>query len=253
MDLHTTPIGSPSLQLYSVRRQLDEDPRGTLRRIADIGYRSVELAGFAGRAEELAALLRETGLVAISGHAHLVDTPDLAAVLRDATTLGLRTVIDPAIPRERWATRSMIEESAQSMAAVADVAAESGLEIGYHNHEWELQSSVDGQSALEVFAEALDPRVVLEVDTFWSEVGGVSAPGLLTRLGDRVHYLHMKDGPLTRDTITQQPLGQGALDVPAILAAAPEAHRIVEFDDHDGDIFTAIEASYRFLVDSVSP
>ena len=95
--------------------------------------------------------------------------------------------------------------------------------------------------------------MVLEVDTFWSEVGGVSAPGLLARLGDRVRYLHMKDGPLTRDTLTQQPLGQGALDVPAILAAAPDAHRVVEFDDHDGDIFAAIEASYRFLVDGVSP
>jgi sugar phosphate isomerase/epimerase len=244
MDLQSTP----SLQLYTVRRELEADPGGTLRRIADLGYETVELFGFVGRAELFADLLRDSGLRADSGHAHLVDTPDVAGVLRDATLLGLTTVIDPMIPRERWSSRHDIEESARALAAVADLAAASGLEVGYHNHQWELESMVDGRPALEVFAEALDPRVVLEVDTFWAEVGGVSAPALLERLGDRVHYLHMKDGPLTLDTHAQLPLGQGALDVPAILAAAPQAHPVVEFDDHDGDIFTAIEASRRFLV-----
>jgi sugar phosphate isomerase/epimerase len=250
MDLQTS--SGPSLQLYSVRREFDADPVGTLRRVAEIGFASVELVGFVGRAEYLAGLLRDAGLRAVSGHAHLVDAPDITDIIRDAALLGLRTVIDPAIPRERWATRALIGESVRAFTSAADLAEASGVEVGYHNHEWELQASIDGRPGLEVFAEALDPRVVLEVDTFWSEVGGVSAPGLLARLGDRVRYLHMKDGPLTRDTVTQQPLGQGALDVPAILAAAPGAHRVVEFDDHDGDIFAAIQASYRFLLESAS-
>lgn len=243
---------SISLQLYSVRRELEADPRATLRRIADLGYESVELAGFVGRAEHFAGHLRDSGLRAISGHAHLIDTPDVAGVLRDAALLGLTTVIDPAIPRERWGSRHDIEQTARGLAAVADLATESGLEVGYHNHDWELATIVDGRPALEVFAEVLDPRVVLEVDTFWVEVGGASAPALLERLGDRVHYLHMKDGPLSHDTLTQLPLGQGALDVPAILAAAPQAHRVVEFDDHDGDIFAAVEASRRFLIGAAS-
>ncbi|WP_191282623.1 sugar phosphate isomerase/epimerase family protein [Pseudolysinimonas yzui] len=245
MDLQSRP----SLQLYSVRREFEADPRGTLRRVAELGYESVEVVGFSGRADLLAGLLQESGLRAISGHAHLVGVPDVEAIIRDAQILGLNAVIDPAIPRERWSTRHDIEESARGFAAVAEIAAAAGLEVGYHNHEWELQSVIDGRPALEVFAEVLDPRVVLEVDTFWAEVGGVSAPGLLSRLGDRVRYLHLKDGPLTRDTISQLPLGQGAVDVPAVLAAAPRAHRIVEFDDHDGDIFAAVEASRRFLVD----
>lgn len=241
-----------SLQLYTVRRELEADPPGTLRRIADLGFESVELFGFAGRADLFAGLLRDSGLRAISGHAHLVDTPDVASVLRDASLLGLTTVIDPMIPRERWRNRQDIEESARALAAVADLAAASGLQVGYHNHQWELESTVDGRPALEVFAELLDPRVVLEIDTFWVEVGGVSAPALLARLGDRVQYLHMKDGPLSLDTLTQLPLGQGAVDVPAILAAAPRAHRVVEFDDHDGDIFAAVAASRRFLIDGTA-
>lgn len=248
MDLQS----KPSLQLYSVRRELEADARGTLRRIAELGYESVEVVGFSGRADLLAGLLQESGLRATSGHAHLIGVPDVEAIIRDAKILGLSTVIDPAIPRERWTTRHDIEESARGFTAAAELAAASGLEVGYHNHEWELQSVVDGRAALEVFADALDPRVVLEVDTFWAEVGGVSAPALLGRLGDRVRYLHMKDGPLTRDTLSQLPLGQGTVDVPAILAAAPRAHRIVEFDDHDGDIFAAVEASLRFLVNGTA-
>jgi sugar phosphate isomerase/epimerase len=248
MDLQATP----SLQLYSVRRELEADPGGTLRRIADLGFESVELFGFVGRADLFAGLLRDSGLRAISGHAHLIDTPDVDAVLRDASLLGLTTVIDPAIPRERWGSRQDIEETARAFAGVADLGAASGLEVGYHNHDWELESTVDGRAALEVFADLLDPRIVLEVDTFWVEVGGASAPAVLARLGGRVHYLHMKDGPRSHDTLTQLPLGQGALDVPAILAAAPRAHRVVEFDDYDGDIFAAVEASRRFLVDGAA-
>lgn len=239
---------SPSLQLYSVRRQFDADPLGTLRRVADLGYESVELVGFAGRAEYLAGLLRDSGLRAMSGHAHLLDAPDVPGILRDAALLGLEAVIDPAIGRERWANRPDIERSASAFTAVADLAESAGLLVGYHNHEWELQSAIDGRSGLETFADAVDPRVVLEVDTFWAEVGGVPAAALLTRLGDRVRYLHMKDGPRTRDTTTQVPLGQGTLDVPAILGAAPTAHPIVEFDDHEGDIFAAVDASRRFLL-----
>jgi sugar phosphate isomerase/epimerase len=163
MDLQATP----SLQLYSVRRELEADPGGTLRRIADLGFESVELFGFVGRADLFAGLLRDSGLRAISGHAHLIDTPDVDAVLRDASLLGLTTVIDPAIPRERWGSRQDIEETARAFAGVADLAAASGLEVGYHNHDWELESTVDGRAALEVFADLLDPRIVLEVDTFW--------------------------------------------------------------------------------------
>lgn len=57
---------------------------------------------------------------------------------------------------------------------------------------------------LEHLADALDPRVVLEIDPFWAQVGGVSAPELLATPGKRVQLLHIKDGAIQR-----QPLGWG--------------------------------------------
>ena len=89
--------------------------------------------------------------------------------------------------------------------------------------------------------------MVLEVDTYWAAVGGVPAPELLGRLGERVQFLHVKDGPITDDPKAQLPAGTGAMDVPAVLAAAPDALRVIEFDDYAGDIFAGLAASLAYL------
>lgn len=98
-----------------------------------------------------------------------------------------------------------------------------------------------------MFAEALAGDVVLELDTFWAEVGGASAVELIARLGERVTFIHLKDGPYTMDTAEQQPLGQGAMPVPEILKGAPDAVRVVELDAYAGDVFEAVEQSLRYL------
>ena len=76
------------------------------------------------------------------------------------------------------------------------------------------------------------------------------ATGLLERLGSRVALLHVKDGPIESDPSTQLPAGQGAVDLPAVLAAAPHATRIVEFDAYRGDIFDGIAESLAYLAES---
>jgi sugar phosphate isomerase/epimerase len=88
---------------------------------------------------------------------------------------------------------------------------------------------------------------VLEVDTFWTTVGGVSAPDLLRTLGDRVRFIHVKDGPIKREPKTQLPAGQGEMDVPAVLAAAPQAVRVLEFDDYAHDPFDGLAESFRYV------
>src|SRR5699024_5189796 len=84
-----------------------------------------------------------------------------------------------------------------------------------------LAAQLDGRPALEVFAEALDPRVVLEIDTYWAAVGGADVPPLLERLGERVQLVHLKDGDLSEDPAAQLPLGTGAMPLAETLLAAP--------------------------------
>lgn len=243
----TSPL---SVQLYSVRDAMASDMPGTLRRVADLGFRQVEPYGFADRAAEYTAALSAAGLSAPSTHTSLIGA-DLGSLFADAKTAGIDTVIDPHVPEERWGTREDIEGIAAEFNVIAAQAADHGLRIGYHNHAFELRIHIDGTSALEVFAAALDPAVVLEVDTYWAEVGGEPAPALLERLGDRVQFLHIKDGPITESDVDQLPAGKGRMPIAAILAAAPQALPVVEFDGYSGDIFEGLTESFRYLTEEV--
>lgn len=235
-----------SVQLYSVRDAFAADPAAALARLAEIGFTTVELYGFVDRADEFAALLPAAGLTASSAHASLVGQ-DVVPVFEAAKKVGVTKIIDPFIPAERWQTSDDVVAIATELNRVSAIAADIGISVGYHNHAWELSTKVDGTTALEALADNLDPAVFLEVDTYWSFVGGVDPVGLLGRLGDRVQFIHVKDGEPTGDTKAQRPAGSGEVPVLDVLAAAPQAVRVVEFDDYAGDVFDGLAASVSFL------
>jgi sugar phosphate isomerase/epimerase len=239
-----------AVQLYSVRDAIDADRAGTLARIAAMGYRAVEgydpltdPAGF--RADADAA-----GLTVFSTHAPVLGDrrDELPAAL---ATIGSDSVIVPAVPPEWFADQEAVDGTAARLNEAAKWAAGYGLRLGYHNHWWELESTVDGKAALEALADRLSPEVFLEVDVYWATVGGVDVPALLGRLGDRVRALHVKDGPATPQSKVDEPMtavGSGTLPIPEILAAAPpDAQRIVELDRCATDMFAALADSVAYL------
>ena len=235
-----------SVQLYSVREAFADDPADTLRRLADIGFTQVEPYGLLEHAPVLRTALAAAELTAPTAHAKLIDA-DQHLTFAAALECGVGLVIDPFVPAERWQDPADIAATAAALNSAAKVAAEHGLTVGYHNHWWELEHEIDGRSALEVFADQLDPDVVLEVDTYWAAAGGADAPELLRRLGSRVRALHIKDGDLATDPSGQVPAGQGRLPVVDVLAAAPDALRVIEFDAYAGDIFDGLTASLEYV------
>jgi sugar phosphate isomerase/epimerase len=242
-----------SVQLYSVRDLFAADPQGTLDRLAGIGFTQVEPYGVV---ENLAALrtgLPAAGLTAPTAHARLIGA-DQSAVFAAAAECGIGVVIDPLVKPEQWQDPADIAATAAALNGAAKIAAGYGVTVGYHNHWWELASRIGGRHAFEVFADQLDPELVLEVDTYWATAGGADTPELLRRLGGRVggrvRAIHVKDGGLATDGSGQVPAGQGRVPVTEVLAAAPDALRVVEFDRYDGDIYAALAASRAFLVGS---
>ncbi len=255
-----------SVQLYSIHRELDADLDGSLGRLADIGLRTVEAFDFVRRADELKTSFERHGLKAPTAHAILIEgegvaTPDgLLSVppaeetFAAAKTLGVDVVIDPFVAPDRWATRADVERNASRLNEAAAQAKEYGLKVGYHNHDHEFTSVIDGRPALEVFADLLDPGVLLEVDLYWATAGGSDLVPLLQRLGDRVIAVHIKDGPM-RPGISarelpsdQRPAGQGDVPLAAVLTAGLDIpYAVIEFDHYEGDIFAGIADSYAFL------
>jgi sugar phosphate isomerase/epimerase len=238
---------SVSVQLYTVRHAIDADLPATVQRLAQIGFTQVEPYNFVALADDLATAFAANGVTAPTGHAPLLST-DQDAIFAAARRLGITTVFEPFIPEEHWKDAESIRDTAARLNQASALGARHGIRVGYHNHWWELENSIDGTSGLEFFAGLLDPEVVLEVDTYWAATGGADPAALLERLGSRVVAIHIKDGPKTLDTKAQVPAGQGAVDVPGILAAATSMEvGVIEFDDYDGDIFAGLAESLAFV------
>ncbi|QHC57927.1 sugar phosphate isomerase/epimerase [Rathayibacter sp. VKM Ac-2760] len=237
-----------SVQLYSVRDALAADLPAALDRLAGIGFTKVELFDFVTRADAYRAALPASGLTAPSAHARLLEEgAAVDEILDAAASLGVQTVIDPMVDPARWTTADGVSAIADELNALVDSAAARGLALGYHNHAFEFENRIDGRSAYEHLASLLDPRIVLELDTYWAAVGGDDPVEVLGRLGDRVRFLHVKDGPISSDTSEQLPAGEGAMDVPAILAAAPQALAVLEFDAYAGDVFEGLASGRRYV------
>ncbi|WP_235940923.1 sugar phosphate isomerase/epimerase family protein [Paramicrobacterium fandaimingii] len=235
-----------SVQLYTVREAITEDLPGTLRRLADAGFDTVEPFAFT-KFPDLADALASTKLAAPTTHQGFIADGSIAEVARAAASIGMSTVIDPFVGPDNWTSAEGVAETARRLNEAAQVAAEHGITVGYHNHAHEIESTIEAVTALEYFAGLLDPAVVLEVDTYWVAVGGADPVELLGRLGDRVVAIHVKDGPGTAETKDQVAVGSGSLDIPAILAAAPNAMRVIELDDSRGDRFEAVVDSLAYL------
>ena len=240
----------PALQLYTLRDVLPTGRAEVLRRVADFGYGAVEPYDVLTDPEQLRADLDAAGLAVCSVHANILGAED-DAMLRGAGVVGAGTVIVPWAGPERFADADAVAELAAQLNQAAAKTADQGLRLGYHNHDFELSSLVGGRPALEVLADALDPAVILEVDTYWAAVGGQDVPALLRRLGDRVRYLHVKDGPIgTREGDVMVAVGSGRMPVADILAAAPSAEwHVVELDRCATDMLTAVGDSLAWLAE----
>ncbi|MBR7835403.1 sugar phosphate isomerase/epimerase [Actinospica durhamensis] len=237
-----------SVQLYTVRDLIAEDRDGVLRRLAELGFDAVEPfqptvdpVGFRKVADDL-------GLRVSSAHAMgLIQDEDPSPVFEAIATLGTDLAVVPAgIAEEEFTTLEGLARTADRLNALAEKAKAHGMRLGYHNHWWEFEPVFEGRHALELLADLLAPEVVLEVDTYWAAVGGADAPSVLRNLGDRVAAIHVKDGPVVKGE-PNLVVGTGRMPVTEVLAAAPNALRVVEFDACATDILEALGASRAYL------
>ena len=237
-----------ALQLYSVRDALARDYPGVLRQIAAMGYTAVETAGFPSTNPQAAAhWLQELDLTVCSAHTPLPLGDQEQEVFDTLALLDCRRAVCAWIPEERFATVDSIRRVCDELNASSAVCQAHGVTLYYHNHWWEL-APVDGRPALMHMLHYLDPGVLLEIDTYWALTAGVDPAALLRELGSRAPLLHIKDGPATT-AAAMVAVGDGVMDLPAVLAAAGAADwLIVELDRCDGDMLAALAQSYRYLV-----
>jgi sugar phosphate isomerase/epimerase len=234
-----------ALQLYSVREELKQDFEGTIRKVAAMGYQAVETAkDYGGSPQNAAKLFGELGLTVCSAHIDLPVGDMKNEVLETLAILGTNTAVCPFRPPDKFESLDGIKSVCDELNQAA--ASAPGLRIGYHNHHFECIKLSDGTLPLLKMLDYLDSNVVFEVDTYWAQTGGANVVELMNALGKRAALLHMKDGSTKReDPMTA--LGEGVMDIKAILAASQTDLYVVELDRCATDMIEAVDKSAQYL------
>jgi sugar phosphate isomerase/epimerase len=228
-------IQCDALQLYSVRDLTARDFPGTMKKVAEIGYKKVETAGYGNlkTAKEAKKALDDAGLKAVSGH-FAIDMLEnkLDQVLEDAQTLEMDMVVCPFLPEDRRKDADGYKDVAKSLEKAGLQLHQYGVILGYHNHNFEFQKFGD-KYGLDLIFENTQPHLVCaEVDVYWVKNAGLDPVQWINKLGDRVRALHLKD-MLPGDEKRFAPVGSGVIDFKAVIAAADKhgvRYGIVEQD-----------------------
>jgi sugar phosphate isomerase/epimerase len=239
----------PGLQLFTVRDALAADPDGTLRRVADTGYREVELAGLAGMtATAFQERLKRHGLAVPSIHAGYDSlNGDLDGVVREARTFGASFIVCPSIDVEERRTADDWKRACRTLARAGRALRGHGLALAYHNHDYEFVPFADGTTQFALLLRETDPEdVKLELDVYWVAKGGLDPVRCLRDNAARIALVHLKDLGQSGATVE---LGAGILAMEQIVRTAlaiGTKHLFVEQDD-SADPLRSIAASLRFL------
>jgi len=185
------PIG---LELYSVRHDLAEDVRGTLKAVADMGYDGVEFAGAPQHsAEELRKLLDEFGLICCGWHTpfNLVQDDTLDETIAFNKVVGNKYVIIPGIPGNLVSTLADWRKMADFFNQLADKLAPHGMMTGYHNHHTEFKP-MDGGIPWDTFFGNTKKEVIMQFDLGNAMFGGADLVAIMDKYPGRATTIHLK-------------------------------------------------------------
>ncbi|MEO6960529.1 MAG: sugar phosphate isomerase/epimerase [Puia sp.] len=198
------------IQLYTVRDDMEKDPSGTLKQLSDMGYRYVEHANYHNRKfygyapAEFKKLLEEYHLKMPSGH--VVMTPaDYDYVRKDFSDNWKHTVEDAATAGQQFLVSPWLDESLRKnmsdFKAYMDVfnksgelCRKSGMTFGYHNHDFEFDTKLDGKVLYDLIMEYTDPSLVaqqLDMGNLYN--GGAKAIDIVKKYPGRFELMHVKD------------------------------------------------------------
>ena len=259
------------LQLYSIRDAMTADVPGSLKKVSDLGYKYVELAGYSdgkfyGYApSEFKKMVTDLGMEVLSSHTQVENagiTLDKAKIMADAhAEVGAQYCIQPWVEeadRNIESYKKMIGDLNEMGRIVKEV----GIQFGYHNHNFEFEN-IDGVVPYyDLFMPEMDADLItMEIDFFWVSKAGQDPVEMFKKYPGRFQLFHMKDmytkeAPffdVMKDDISA--VGEGVIDFKGIMAAKEIAgmkHLFVEDDNQgNGKPFEALETSINNLTTDI--
>ena len=259
------------IQLYGLRNTMANDFEGTLKAVADMGYEYVEFAGYYGKSsEEIKNTLDKYGLKCVSVHQRLdFFNDDPQGAVEYLKGFGVKYVVVPWHDKAKLAGGEGWEETVRDFNEKANLFAENGMMLGYHNHDFEFDT-YEGKYLHDYIFEAVSAdKIIPELDTCWVHYAGLRPEEKIREFAGRVPVVHLKDfvckslggGPVydligTNGGVAKnasredngfefRPLGMGIQNFEAILKACEESgtETVIVEQDKVYDRMTELEAA----------
>jgi len=265
----THQIDKVGMQLYTVRDAMKKDFAGTIAKVASIGYKELEFAGYFNHSPaDIRAILDKNGVIAPSCHVdYKVVENQWPETISAAQTVGHTFIICPGIDEKARKSADGWKHTAELFNKAGEASKKAGIQFGYHNHTFEFQPDpiLGGKRAYDYLLESTDPRLVkMEMDLCWISATGTDPLTYFSRFPGRFPLVHVKDFK----TLPQPPVGKrvfepnadfekndmtepgsGMIDWKRIFSHADEAGIQHFFVEHDqpADPFASLAASYKYL------
>jgi len=248
------------LQLYSVRDEMKSDPLGTLKQLAEMGYKHVEHANYVERkfyghgAKEFKKILDDLGLKMPSGHT-VMGKPHWDDSKKEFTDVWKYTVEDAAVVGQEYVISPWLDESLRKTAddlkrymevfnKSGALCKKSGMKFGYHNHDFEFSVKLDGKTVYDLMLQNTDPELViqqLDIGNLYN--GGAKAIDIVRQYPGRFQSMHVKDeikssGDNNNHEYESTVLGAGIVNVKEVIDLGRKSggtkHFIIEQESYQG-------------------
>lgn len=237
-----------AVNLWTLRDIIYPDISGTLKKVADIGFKAVEPVDLLGLSPaDFRNSVEDAGLTLCSSMPPGVDFQNLQRSIQAYRTMGLDMLCHGGFGEDT--TFDQLKAEAHKINAAIEKLESIGMGMFMHNHEGEFASRVDGRIGFDVLFE-LCPKLQTEFDPYWAACAGADPLPVIEQYAGRMPTIHLRDGPI-EPKWPSAPLGQGKMDIVACLKATdPNVLKwaIVELDEVEGDMFDVLAQSYDFLV-----
>lgn len=240
------------IQLYSIRDAMKINPRDTLQQLAAMGYKNIEHANYVDRkfygytATEFRKVLDDMGIKMPSGHTVMADinwdhskndfTDEWKQTVEDAAIVGQRYVISPWLDEGLRKNYDKLIGFLDIFNKCGELCKKSGLQFGYHNHDFEFKYSLNGKQIYDIILEHTDPDLVIQQIDIGNMYGaGGRALEILEKHPGRFKSMHVKDEIKSKDKVEMDDnyestiLGKGILPVKEIVDQFKKAGGTTEF------------------------
>ena len=246
------------VQLYTLRDYMEEDFWGTLKKVADIGFKGVEFAGFYGQdIKEIKKFLDDCGMVCISNHLRVPTERTVDEVCEELSILG---TTDWTANIYGMDTEEGFTDCFEKCQKGADLLKDRGFRLILHNHFWEHISKPFGKPFYEKMLEDID-NLYSELDLAWTLAGGYNPLERVKTYNHKIALLHTQDVKASYNEIWDDPNavftaqysykqtanGYGDAKVKECIAVSEASWAIVEINQYVGEMWNGVIKSYNYL------